>query len=157
MFGRRNGFSQEPVARSGHPPAPPTKALSAQNAAPALNGNISVASVTEKPYGEHQTDEYYELKGQIFTALLEIIDVSQLTKMEADRARAEIRAVVNEILIAKKVAMSAAERQELLDDMCNDILGYGPLQPLLARDDIADIMVNGTKRIFIEVNGKVRE
>jgi pilus assembly protein CpaF len=39
--------------------------------------------------------------------------------------------------------MSIAEQEELLDDICNDVLGYGPLEPLLARDDIADIMVNG--------------
>ena len=39
--------------------------------------------------------------------------------------------------------MSISEQEELLDDICNDVLGYGPLEPLLARDDIADIMVNG--------------
>src|SRR5437764_14526750 len=53
--------------------------------------------------------------------------------------------------------MPAHVRKELLEDICNDVLGYGPLQPLLARDDISDIMVNGCKRIFIEVEGKVRE
>ncbi len=49
-----------------------------------------------------------------------------------------------------------AEQNELLSDICNDILGYGPLEPLLARDDIADIMVNGANQVFIEVNGRVR-
>jgi Flp pilus assembly CpaF family ATPase len=39
--------------------------------------------------------------------------------------------------------MSIAEQEDLLDDICNDVLGYGPLEPLLARDDISDIMVNG--------------
>jgi pilus assembly protein CpaF len=53
--------------------------------------------------------------------------------------------------------MSAAEQRVLLEDICNDILGYGPLEPLLARDDIADIMVNGSKKIFIEVGGKIQE
>ena len=41
--------------------------------------------------------------------------------------------------------MSIAEQEDLLDDICNDVLGYGPLEPLLARDDIADIMVNGSR------------
>ena len=40
--------------------------------------------------------------------------------------------------------MSIAEQEDLLDDICNDVLGFGPLEPLLARDDIADIMVNGS-------------
>jgi len=157
MFGRRNGsgVSQEPAAGSMLRPAQPQLGVVRDGVQRQTNSS-SAPTVVEEPV-PHRTDEYHELKSQIFAALLEIIDVSQLTKMEADRARAEIRDVVNEILIAKKVPMSAAERHELLDDMCNDILGYGPLQPLLARDDIADIMVNGSNRIFIEVKGKVTE
>ncbi|MDB5543305.1 MAG: Pilus assembly protein CpaF, partial [Hyphomicrobiales bacterium] len=56
----------------------------------------------------------------------------------------------------KAVVMSIAEQEHLLQDICNDVLGYGPLEPLLARDDIADIMVNGANRVFIEVGGKVQ-
>jgi pilus assembly protein CpaF len=52
--------------------------------------------------------------------------------------------------------MSIAEQEQLLTDICNDVLGYGPLEPLLARDEIADIMVNGAARVFIEVGGKVQ-
>ena len=52
--------------------------------------------------------------------------------------------------------MSIAEQEHLLQDICNDVLGYGPLEPLLARDDISDIMVNGASRVFIEVGGKVQ-
>ena len=52
--------------------------------------------------------------------------------------------------------MSIAEQEELLDDICNDVLGYGPLEPLLSRDDIADIMVNGAGTVFIEVAGKIQ-
>jgi pilus assembly protein CpaF len=53
--------------------------------------------------------------------------------------------------------MSISEQEDLLEDICNDVLGYGPLEPLLARDDIADIMVNGARTTYIEVNGKVSE
>jgi pilus assembly protein CpaF len=74
-----------------------------------------------------------------------------------DQAREEIRDIVNDIITVKNVVMSIAEQEELLEDICNDVLGYGPLEPLLARDDIADIMVNGSDRIFIEVKGKVEE
>ena len=52
--------------------------------------------------------------------------------------------------------MSISEQEELLDDICNDVLGYGPLEPLLARDDIADIMVNGSGTTYIEVKGKIQ-
>ena len=53
--------------------------------------------------------------------------------------------------------MSISEQEELLDDICNDVLGYGPLEPLLARDDIADIMVNGAGTVYIEVDGKIQK
>jgi pilus assembly protein CpaF len=90
-------------------------------------------------------------------ALIDTIDLSQLAKLDAESAREEIRDIVNEIIAIKNVAMSIAEQEELLDDICNDVLGYGPLEPLLARDDIADIMVNGAGTTYIEVNGKVLE
>ena len=77
--------------------------------------------------------------------------------MDMDQAREEIRDIVNDIITVKNVVMSIAEQEELLEDICNDVLGYGPLEPLLARDDISDIMVNGADRIFIEVKGKVEE
>jgi pilus assembly protein CpaF len=80
---------------------------------------------------------------QVFSALIDTIDLSQLAKLDADSAREEIRDIVNEIIAIKNFAMSIAEQEELLEDICNDVLGYGPLEPLLARDDIADIMVNG--------------
>jgi pilus assembly protein CpaF len=111
-------------------------------------------SATPSPDGQ-KTEEYYDLKRQLFGALIEIIDASQLTKMDIDRAREEISGVVSEIVVAKRLVMSTAEQKMLLDDICNDVLGYGPLEPLLARDDISDIMVNGSNRIFIEVSGRV--
>jgi pilus assembly protein CpaF len=104
-----------------------------------------------------KTDEYYDLKTQIFGALIDTIDLSQLSKMDMEQAREEIRDIVNDIITVKNVVMSIAEQEELLEDICNDVLGYGPLEPLLARDDISDIMVNGADSIFIEVKGKVEE
>jgi pilus assembly protein CpaF len=104
-----------------------------------------------------KTDEYYDLKRRIFGFLIEIIDVSQLAKMDHEQARAEIREVVGEVVAAKKAVISTAEQEELLEDICNDVLGYGPLQPLLARDEITDIMVNGSNPIFIEIHGKVQQ
>ena len=93
----------------------------------------------------------------IFGALIEAIDLSAAREARRRRsAREEIRDIVNEIIALKNVVMSISEQEELLDDICNDVLGYGPLEPLLARDDIADIMVNGANQTFIEVGGKIQ-
>ncbi|TJX17782.1 MAG: CpaF family protein, partial [Mesorhizobium sp.] len=107
--------------------------------------------------GREKSETYYDTKSQVFSALIDTIDLSQLAKLDPESAREEIRDIVNDIIAIKNFAMSIAEQEELLEDICNDVLGYGPLEPLLARDDIADIMVNGSKNVYIEVNGKVEQ
>jgi pilus assembly protein CpaF len=148
MFGRRSEVDELllEVRRVASDSATTPKIAPARAIAPA-----------EKPHDGRKTEEYYDLKRRIFGFLIEIIDVSQLAKMDHDQARAEIREVVGEVVVAKKAVISTAEQEELLEDICNDVLGYGPLQPLLARDDVTDIMVNGSDPIFIEVRGKVQE
>src|SRR3977135_3159600 len=103
-----------------------------------------------------KSETYYEVKATIFGALIEAIDLAQLAKLDGESAREEIRDIVNEIIAIKNIVMSIAEQEELLDDICNDVLGYGPLEPLLARDDIADVMVNGSGTVYIEVAGKIQ-
>ena len=104
-----------------------------------------------------KSDDYYDIKTTIFNALIDAIDLTQLGQLDGDSARDEIRDIVNEIITLKEVAMSIAEQEDLLEDICNDVLGYGPLEPLLARDDIADIMVNGADLTFIEADGKMEQ
>ncbi|TPI42787.1 CpaF family protein [Mesorhizobium sp. B3-1-9] len=104
-----------------------------------------------------RSETYYDTKSQVFSALIDTIDLSQLAKLDPESAREEIRDIVNDIIAIKNFAMSISEQEELLEDICNDVLGYGPLEPLLARDDIADIMVNGSKNVYIEVNGRVEQ
>ncbi|HTE76024.1 MAG TPA: CpaF family protein [Xanthobacteraceae bacterium] len=160
MFGRRQSeeklvvLPMRTAAASKRPASTPNKVPNSAQAS--ARKSLHAAAPTEEPYAI-KSNEYYEIKQELFNALIEIVDVGQITKMNPADARTEIRDVVNEILVAKKVPMSLAERQELIVDICNDVLGYGPLEPLLARDDISDIMVNGDKNIFIEVRGKVRE
>jgi pilus assembly protein CpaF len=112
---------------------------------------------TEAQVSRRHSEEYYDVKTTVFNALIDTIDLTQLAKLDADAAREEIRDIVSEIIQLKNVVMSIAEQEELLEDICNDVLGYGPLEPLLARDDIADIMVNGSDTTYIEVNGKVQK
>lgn len=108
------------------------------------------------PHMDH-SEEYYDTKTAVFAALIDTIDLSQLARLDAESAREEIRDIVTDIIALKNIAMSIAEQENLLSDICNDVLGYGPLEPLLARDDIADIMVNGAHTTFIEVTGKVEK
>jgi pilus assembly protein CpaF len=129
-------------------------------AAPATQGGRVAGPTPARetpPVANTKSEQYYETKGTIFGALIEAIDLSQLARLDADSAREEIRDIVNEIVAIKNIVMSIAEQEELLEDICNDVLGYGPLEPLLSRDDIADVMVNGAGTVYIEVAGKIQK
>src|SRR5262249_14739640 len=115
------------------------------------------ASAAPGAIDTRRSENYYETKGTIFGALIEAIDLAQLARLDVDSAREEIRDIVNEIIAIKSIVMSIAEQEDLLDDICNDVLGFGPLEPLLSRDDIADIMVNGAGTVYIEVQGKIQK
>ncbi len=100
-------------------------------------------------------DAYYDLKSEIFEALIDAMDMGRVVSLPRPDAENEISQIVNEIISVKGHIMSIAEQKRLVDDICDDVLGYGPLEPLLERDDIADLMVNGAQQVYIEVDGKI--
>ena len=134
------------------PAAPPPVQEKRQVEAPPM-----APQAPRRPATRERSENYYDIKAQVFSALIDTIDLSQLAKLEPDNAREEIRDIVNDIIAIKNFAMSISEQEEILEDICNDVLGYGPLEPLLARDDIADIMVNGARQVFIEVDGRTEQ
>ena len=166
MFGRR-GVSDDQAPGPNVAPAPAAKPKPAAKAPSAAADSAPAATKPKvaKPEAQaapaeresRKSEDYYDIKTTIFSALIDTIDLAQLAKLDTENAREEIRDIVNEIIAIKSVVMSISEQEELLEDICNDVLGYGPLEPLLARDDIADIMVNGSDTTFIEVNGKVQK
>ena len=160
MFGRRTTDPGQQQRRAPQPAAPAANTAAPATApAPAPAQAAAPAAPRAEPVetSRKHSEEYYDVKTTVFNALIDTIDLTQLAKLDSAAAREEIRDIVSEIIQAKNVVMSIAEQEELLEDICNDVLGYGPLEPLLARDDIADIMVNGAATTFIEVNGKTQK
>ncbi|MCL4715746.1 MAG: CpaF family protein [Hyphomonadaceae bacterium] len=144
-----------PAAARPAPAAAPRPAAPAPRAATPAASAPAVRQPEPADQPEYRSEAYYRVKSTIFNALIETIDLTQLAQLDPESSRDEIRDIVAEIISIKNVVMSIAEQEALLDDICNDVLGYGPLEPLLARDDIADIMVNGANSVFIEVGGKI--
>jgi len=180
VFGRRIGSSEArtvaPAASTAAPAVPPGAVPKPAAGASIEPGRAPIpsdglgaplvpapaptrapAAINMPAIDSRRSDTYYEVKGVIFGALIEAIDLAQLARLDADSAREEIRDIVNEIIAIKNIVMSISEQEELLDDICNDVLGFGPLEPLLSRDDIADIMVNGSGTVYIEVKGKIQK
>ncbi|HXW19061.1 MAG TPA: CpaF family protein [Roseiarcus sp.] len=151
MFGKRTN----PLANAT--PTPQPRAVEAPHAPePVVASAVEQRRPTPVVETTRHSDTYYQTKSMIFGALIEAIDLSALAKLDPDNAREEIRDIVHEIVTIKNIVLSIAEQEDLLEDICNDVLGFGPLEPLLARDDISDVMVNGPTKCFIEVGGKIQ-
>ena len=152
------------MAGTKAPAAPaPAPAAPAPKMAPKTGGPKNTAGFEQLKAAQssvqvvkEQSEYYHSTKTAIYNALINTIDLSQLAQLDTKTAAEEIRDIVAELVAIKNVSMSVAEQEHLVQDIINDVLGYGPLEPLLARDDISDIMVNGAGRVFIEVAGKVQ-
>ena len=104
---------------------------------------------------EVSEQKFAESKIAIFNILIDSVDLTEISKLGPEQVREEIQEIVSEIITLRNMVLSAAEQQRLINEIRDDVLGLGPLEPLLARDDIADIMVNGASKVYIETNGKI--
>jgi len=103
--------------------------------------------------GSRASVEQAKLKLQ--PLVLERIDTSAAARMaRADLSR-DLTLLVNDLLQETRTQLNAAERQELVAQLLNDMLGLGPLEPLLADETISEIMVNGPKQVYVENKGKL--
>ena len=127
MFGKRASFGGAAAPKPTQT-TQPAEAMATPAAAPsASSAPLTSQAVPPPPAPEaRRSDDYYITKSMIFGALIEAIDLSQLSKLDPENAREEIRDIVNEIISIKNVVMSISEQEDLLEDICNDVLGYGP-------------------------------
>lgn len=108
-----------------------------------------------KPKSSKSSDSMVDSQVKIQTMLLERIDSAAAVKMErADLVR-QVEEVVGEILNEEKIRLNGAEQRQMVANLVDDMLGLGPLEPLIADDAITDIMVNGPYQVYIEKNGKL--
>lgn len=177
MFGRRKEIAErvrpgrvEPPARNvesaeskvpettapeqGAPPETRPVVNAAASGPPPPQQQIRPAVTSEK---QEAIDKFYRTKDSVYDALIETIDITQLSEMTREKAEEEVADIVKEIIQLRRISLPIVEQDILLRQISEDLLGFGPLDPLLGRDDIADIMVNGTEYIFIEVNGQIEQ
>ena len=94
-----------------------------------------------------------ELKVELHQRLLDLINLSALDGMSREQIQDEVGDIVQEELAKQKHALNLAERRQLVDDVLDELLGLGPLEPLLKDPTITDILVNGHARVFVERYG----
>lgn len=94
-------------------------------------------------------------RNRIWLDLRDGIDLKALARMDARAAREEVQSAVEEISRFRNLDLTPAELAGIAKECADDMLGFGPLEELLERDDIADIMINGPDTTYIEVGGKI--
>jgi pilus assembly protein CpaF len=101
------------------------------------------------------TNEYYELKAKLHGQLLGRIDLEVLGSMAPERLREELGTLVEKLLSESGVALNAAEHKRMIEDIQNEVMGLGPLEPLLADPTVSDILVNGPGKVYVERRGRI--
>ncbi|MDX1377227.1 MAG: CpaF family protein [Anaerolineales bacterium] len=106
------------------------------------------------PITSPQAGSYFDLKTRVQNKLLSELDPSMdITRTE--EVRRTIQDLFEQILAEENIVLSRPERARLFEQIAAEILGFGPLQPLLEDDTITEIMVNGPKNVYIERKGRL--
>jgi pilus assembly protein CpaF len=97
--------------------------------------------------------EYQELKFTLHRKLLDKINLEALATIDNQRVRGEVRQAVISLIDGEPTLLSSLERQQISEEVLDEVFGLGPLEPLLQDPTISDILVNGYKQVFVERKG----
>src|SRR5438105_6360047 len=97
--------------------------------------------------------EYQELKFTLHRKLLDKINLEALATIDNQRIRGEVRQAVISLIDGEQTLLSSLERQQISEEVLDEVFGLGPLEPLLQDNTISDILVNGHKQVYVERRG----
>ncbi len=111
----------------------------------------------KRPARREIPEEYFELKTRIHDRLLDIIDLTLIETLETDTLKSQIRALVERILNEDRSGypLNSLERELLVTEIQDEVMGYGPLEPFMQDPTVSDILVNTYKNIYVERFGKL--
>jgi pilus assembly protein CpaF len=98
---------------------------------------------------------YQDLKLRIHRDLLERLDLDALGRMDHDRASAELKSVVAQLIEEQTTPLSQRDRETLRDEILNEVRGLGPIEPLMRDPEVSDILVNTSRQVYIERMGRL--
>jgi pilus assembly protein CpaF len=96
-----------------------------------------------------------DYKNSIHKQLIEEIDLESLSRLDENTARERLSEAIKALITRERMPVSAAERDQLVGEVLQELFGLGPLEPLLADGTVSDILVNGYKNVYVERNGKL--
>jgi pilus assembly protein CpaF len=131
-----------------------TERLSQGNNGTPQRAHSFAAQPVRRPKGE-LADTYQQFKHKVHNRLFETLDVTRLENLEPEVARAKVAGAISDACKEEARLVTDADRERLIDEITNELLGLGPLEPLLWDDSITDILVNGPNHVYIERDGKL--
>jgi pilus assembly protein CpaF len=120
-------------------------------AAPRFTASNEVAGET----AGMPTRAYHETKAHIHQVLLGRIDLEAMESLSPESLKEELRQMVERLLVEENLVLNAGERRTLVRDIQYEMLGFGPLEPLLADPTVSDILVNTHKQVYVERRGRL--
>lgn len=126
-----------------------------ENATPrfGINGHSNGGEIARRAEEEQER----LCKRKLRNKLMKVLDLSLISTLERKEAESQILSIGQQIMNEDSVPLSLQSRQRVLKQILDDILGLGPLEPLLADQTIADILVNGFNSVYVERNGKLEQ
>jgi pilus assembly protein CpaF len=100
-------------------------------------------------------DAYYDLKTRIHRQLIERLDLAKLDVLPVEAVQQQIRRIVEDMLAGDETPLSRQEREQLVVEVEHETFGLGPLEPLMQDPTVSDILVNGSKEVYVERRGKL--
>ncbi|NNE41474.1 MAG: CpaF family protein [Marinicaulis sp.] len=118
-----------------------------------------VKKALEKNYEPLDQDEsdYLDLKVRLHQKLIDEINLAAIEKMNRGELRHDIGSVLNKLLAEETKPLNTAERDQITDDIIDELLGFGPLEPLLQDSTVSDILINTPHEVFVERGGVIEE
>ena len=110
----------------------------------------------EKPMVFLITDEYSELKGKVHDRLVDMLDLSLIDSLDRQLLKQEIRRITERILAEEsKTPLNYEEREQFHEEIFNEVLGLGPIEPFMHDPSVSDILVNSYRHVYVERYGKI--
>jgi pilus assembly protein CpaF len=117
------------------------------------SGSDSVVML--RPHASLSQGNYENLKTSIHQKLLDSVDLSIMERLSSEQLKGEIAGLVERLLAEEGAVINDAERRDLVRDIQHEMLGLGPLEPLLSDPSVSDILVNSATQVYVERRGKL--
>jgi len=121
------------------------------------NAATSAAPIRPRETRGFLPEDYFELKSRIHDRLLDVVDLSVLDRVDPSLLKNELKSVVEKILREdlQAIPLNANEKDRLYSEIMDEVMGFGPLEPLLKDPTVSDILVNTYSQVYVERWGKL--